>query len=71
MTTIINETAPASWTNWLRRKAISIVSLAGRTQRTDRNVSNLERDMRVHAAELERQQWKSRLLAGTYISMID
>ena len=71
MTAIINQTAPTSWTGWLRRKAIAIINLTGCLRRTPATSADLERDMRVHAAEVERQQRKSRLLAGSYIGMID
>ena len=71
MTAIINQTAPTSWTGWLRRKAIAIINLTGSLRRTPSTSADLEHDMRAHAAELERQQRINRLSAGSYIRSID
>lgn len=82
MTTITNQTAPTSWTAWVRGKAAAIVNRLDGTRNAVANSPGLdrdmrlyaveqERDMRVCAAELEHQHRKSRLLAGSYIGMID
>jgi hypothetical protein len=71
MTTITNQTATTSWTGWVRGKAVAILNLAGSLRRAPATTADLERGMRIHSAELEHQQRKSRLLAGSYIGMID
>lgn len=71
MTAIINETATTSWTGWVRGKAVTLVNRMARTRNAVANAPGLERDVRVHAAALEREQRYSRLSAGSYIRSID
>ena len=71
MTAIANTTPTTTWANWIRRKAIAIAKLVAGTRHAVANTADLERDMRVHAIDLERQHRVSRLSADSYIGMID
>ena len=71
MTAIANTTPTTTWANRMRSKAAAIAKLVAGTRNAVANTADLERDMRVHAIEVERQQRVRGLSAGSYIGMID